>query len=127
MANVNIDLGQSEKELYGGSISAEVHKTDSAERICYPSFHVSGTEELPIAKKGTMVIEYEITSENESSRTRNGETTESYDCNIDVKRIISATPEEEDVKAPARSGSEAADALDAIAESLRAEEEGETD
>lgn len=86
----------------------------------YPTFHYSGDKELELPDEGTMTIRFKKVSSEE--RKANGK--EFYSCTIEVCEITSVDGEEpeegkdEDVEPPAKSGSEAADALDEILKSL---------
>ena len=81
----------------------------------YPEFHYSGEQKLDIPDEGVMEIRYKKTSSSER-KGRDGKTR--YECSIEVRDILE-TEEDDEVEAPAKSGSESEDALDEILESLK--------
>lgn len=101
MATMNIDLGNPSKELYS---------TPDDDRVIYPTLHTSTKEDLDLPKEGTMTIRYKV---KRAVSEEDGEGNHRYECDIQVKEIVSVDGKRQ---APARSRDEAGDALDRLAE-----------
>lgn len=109
---LNIDLGKKPSE---DMVPVNV----SASKTYYPSFTYSGDESLNLPKEGTMVVKF--TKRRESTdETEDGTR---YTCEIEVNKIVSIDSDE--VKAPAKSGRESSDALDALMAKKRAKAKSE--
>jgi hypothetical protein len=103
-----INLGRKASEA--GLLQPCCTKEAPEDRTIYPEAHYEGPEDLGIPEKGTMVVEYEIVRKSESKD--NGR--EHYSCTIQLQEIKSVKGESDD--RPARSYSQAAEALDALME-----------
>lgn len=114
MKNVNKDLGQSEKEMYGLVAAPEMKVQE--DRVQYPSFHYEGEAELGIPEKGKMTVEYETVSES-SSKGRDGK--ERYACTVEIRKILAV---EGEVEQPTKRDTSTSDALDKLVEALSGEE-----
>lgn len=118
MTKVNLDLGRKP-----GEGIRSLNDVDLDETI-YPSFHYSTTYDLmgeDFPTKGTMTIEYEITR---SVETKVPGEPDRYDCDVDVKKIVAVDGK---ISPPATSGSNAEDALDALAKALHEKLESESE
>jgi hypothetical protein len=108
-----IDLGQEY-----GKLGIPMSMDSTADEKHYPSFHYEGDEELGLPETGTMTIKFcvrrEVSGKRESGKHY-------YECDISVEKILSVKGQKSE-EAPARSGSDAADALDKLAEALGAKD-----
>ncbi len=107
MKVLKIDLGSSGPETV--AMPAPSNDKDEPKKY-YPSFYYTGDKALNVPKEGEMVIRYKETS---SSETTDEDGNTRYSCTIEIREIVSAE-EDEETEAPAKSGTEAGDALDAI-------------
>lgn len=80
----------------------------------YPCFHITGSKELDLPDSGTMEIEFRKKSESER---KNDDGSETYECCIEVRKILEAEGEE-GPEAPAKRDTSAEEALDKLAEAL---------
>lgn len=107
-----IDLGVKESDKYDFS---QPIGPGSKEKV-YPHFHYCGPIELDLPDEGEMTIRFCKRSET-SSIEEDG--SHWYECKIEVEKIVAVNGEEkEEISAPSISHSEAASALDRIAEEL---------
>lgn len=107
MAEMNKSLSMKESDLYPMSASP-TSVGEHNDRITFPCFHYEGPEELDIPEEGTMTIRYKQTREVSEHKVGKPHW---YECDVTVLEIVSTKGE---AKSPARSGSEAADALDKL-------------
>jgi hypothetical protein len=117
MAESNKSLAMKESEVYDLS-SGPVSPQSMPDKTFYPHFHYEGPEELDIPEEGTMTIRYKQTRE--VSERKSGKP-DWYECDVEVKEIVSVNGKKN--SAPARSGSEAGEALDRLAEENYGENE----
>lgn len=75
----------------------------------YPVIHYSGTEEIKIPAHGNMLVHYCVTRVVQTT-TKAGER---YECDIQIKKVVSA--EEEKDESPTKKNSDTEDALDKLA------------
>lgn len=109
MAEHNKSLAMDESKVYGLSPATMAGPGSDEQRPpIFPSFHYEGSEELDIPEEGTMTIRYKQTREVSEHKVGKPHW---YECDVTVLEIVSTKGES---KAPARSGSEAADALDRL-------------
>jgi len=113
MKAVKIDLGEG-----GPSASVASVETTEPEKY-YPTIHYSGSEELNIPKEGEMTIRYKKTSSGHSDH--NGKTT--YNCTIEVREIVGI--EKVEAEEQVKLGTDASNALDAIARDLKGKKKSE--
>lgn len=106
MAEQNKSLAMDESKVYGMSPTNSTAEPES--RTIFPCFHYEGPEELEIPEEGTMTIRYKQTREVSEHKVGKPHW---YECDVTVLEIVSTKG---DAKAPARSGSESADALDKL-------------
>ncbi|SRR6266567_4212966 len=85
----------------------------------YPILHYSGPKDLDLPQDGTITVKYHLKRETSEVDRKTGK--HHYDCDIEILSIEKLKSEE--AVAPAKSGSEAADALD----KLMAEHSGDED
>jgi hypothetical protein len=103
---------------YGESAPLSVSgRVDSPEES-FPTIHYSGDEEIKIPAHGNMLVHYAVTRVVQTT-TKAGER---YECDIQIKRVISAEPE---VNEPSKRLDEAGDALDKLAAERMAEDDGD--
>ncbi len=112
MKAVKIDLGE-------GGPSASVAVDPAPSEKYYPTIHYSGSEELNIPKEGEMKIRYKKTASGHSEH--NGKTT--YNCTIEVREIVGI--EKAEVEESVKIGTDASNALDAIARDLKSKKNSE--
>jgi hypothetical protein len=113
---LNIDLAQDLKSPCIASVS------DRDSEIYYPSFHFTTDEDPGLPREGVMAVRYCL-RRSTTEEMKDGKHSYSYD--VEVEEILSAKGEGSEPKAPARSGSESADALDKLAEMLYKHEKNE--
>jgi|SRR6185295_8044424 len=92
-------------EGYGG---LSVPESPDADR--YPVLHFHGDEELDLPQDGTMTVKFHVKRETSEVDRKTGQ--HHYDCDIEILSIEKVKSDE--AVAPAKSGSEAADALDKL-------------
>ena len=102
-----------EIEGYGNAVPI------SPDETCYPVLHYHGAEDLDLPQDGTMTVKFHVKRETSEVDRKTGR--HSYDCDIEILSIEKVKGE--DVEAPAKSGSEAADALDKLMEEHESGEE----
>ena len=85
----------------------------------YPTLNYCGPEELDLPQDGEMTVKFHVKRETSEVDRKTGR--HSYDCDIEILSIEKVKGE--DVEAPAKSGSEAADALDKLMEEHESGEE----
>lgn len=102
---------------YGNISEASVTSAPESEGERYPSFHFEGPEELHIPAHGTMVVHYCLKKVVQTT-VAGGEW---YECDIQVKRIISAEEEKDD--SPTKKNDETENALDKLARERLMEDE----
>lgn len=116
MKNVDLDLGQTSKEMYGEP-TGTLTKSDEPDRKHYPSFHYEGPEELPIPDQGKMTVEYAIVRST-NSKDRDGK--EHYSCDVEIREICCV---DKGVEQPTKRDTSTEDALDRLMDVLRGESE----
>lgn len=109
---LNIELGND----FDGMNSVMPHTAEKPEKH-YPMFHTHTEDDLDLPREGTLVIRYCV---HRAVSTKDEDGKHTYDCDIEVKELVSVQGEK---KAPARSGHDAEDALDRIAEEHYGERE----
>lgn len=121
-----IDLGTKYPEM-----SEPMPMKMSESKVMYPHLHICGDKELDLPDSGVMEIEFRKISESER---KNDDGSDTYECCLEVRKILEIEGEEEEEEddnepqAPARSFTEAEEALDKIAEALgKKKEEAEND
>lgn len=97
------DLGSDPKD-YSSPISAQ-----EPSRIYYPSVHLSGPEELDLPEEGTITFKYKLRRE---ASSKDGDGKHRYDCDLDLTKLVSATPEKDE--RPSRRDTSTEDALDKL-------------
>lgn len=107
MAEMNKSLAMDESKVYGLS-PATVGSSDSHQTI-FPKFHYEGPEELDLPEDGVMTIRYKQSREVSEHPVGKPHW---YECDVTVLEIVSVNGKK--VSAPARSGSESAEALDKL-------------
>lgn len=119
-----IDLGVSGKDRY--DLPSDMSM--GGDKTVYPTLHYCGPEELelPEDEEFTLTVRCRVKRET-SSVEEDG--SHWYECDIEVKKIVSVDGEapETETEAPSRSYSEAGDALDKIAQGLMALKAHETE
>jgi len=85
----------------------------------YPTIHYCGDEELDLPQDGTMTVKFHVKRETSEVDRKTGK--HFYECDIEILSIEKV--KSEDAVAPAKSGSEAADALDKLMEEAGEEKE----
>jgi hypothetical protein len=110
MEDLPIDL---KTEGYG------INTVPSQDESRYPVLHYCGSKDLDLPQDGTMTVKFHVRRETSEVDRKTGK--HSYDCDIEILSIEKVKGE--DAVAPARSGSEAADALDKLMEEHEAGEE----
>lgn len=85
-----------------------------SDSVRYPTIHYSGPKDLDLPQDGLMTIRYHVKRETSEVDRKTGK--HHYDCDIEVLSIEKIKSEE--AVAPAKSGSEAGDALDRLKEEL---------
>src|SRR6266568_4576416 len=82
----------------------------TADAVRYPILHYSGPKDLDLPQDGTMTVKYHLKRETSEVDRETGK--HHYDCDLEILSIEKLKSEE--AVAPAKSGSEAADALDKL-------------
>lgn len=103
-----------------------VHADYNPNEPRYPVLHYSGPEDLDLPQDGVMTVKYHVKREVSEVDRKTGK--HHYDCDIEILSIEKIKGKE--VSAPAKSGSEAGDALDRLKDELErgaAHEAGEHD
>lgn len=113
MMKLNVDLGQ---KGFAGPVS------QSDEEVHYPMLHTHTEEDLDLPMEGTMVIRYCV---HRAVSVKDEDGKHTYDCDIEVKEIVSVNGDKKEVRPPARSGNDTESALDRLAEALNGHEEEE--
>ena len=108
MADFPINL-----EIEGGPTSV------SSDDYRYPVLHYRGDDELDLPQDGTMTVKFHVKRETSEVDRKTGK--HNYECDIEILSIEKVKGE--DAVAPAKSGSEAADALDKLMEEHSEEKE----
>jgi len=105
-----------EIEGYGNAVPSDI----SSPR--YPVLHYCGDDELDLPQDGTMTVKFHVKRETSEVDRKTGK--HYYECDIEILSIEKVKSEE--AVAPAKSGSEAADALDKLMEEHESGEEKES-
>jgi hypothetical protein len=111
MDNLPINLELQYPPLGPGELNREAH---------FPTLHYEGPEELDLPQDGLMTVKYHVKRETSEVDRKTGK--HCYYCDIEVLSIEKVKSDE--AVAPAKSGSEAADALDKL---MAEQEDGEDD
>jgi hypothetical protein len=114
---LKLDYGYPTSPVLPGAIG---EKPEDAQ---YPCFHYEGLADLDLPVTGTMTVRYRVKSET-SEVDRDGK--HHYRCDIEISSIEKIKGDSE-FTPPAKSGSEAADALDALMEAHEDDNEGDKD
>lgn len=114
MKPINLAVGQSETTPPHGGGMGDPGGQGSP---IYPTFTYRGPLDLDLPEHGEMTIHYRQLNETSASRP-SGE--RYYECTIQVKKILSFAEEKDE--RPAKSNTEAGDALDALMEEKEKEE-----
>jgi len=115
-----IDLGVSSKEQYPGGMPMS-SPPESTEKV-YPRLHISGPAELDLPGEGEMEIKFRKVSESHQKR---GDGSDWYECCIEVRCICEVEGEDEEPETPTKKFNGAEEALDKLAEALKARKEDE--
>jgi len=91
----------------------------SPDETRYPVLHYRGDDDLDLPQDGTMTVKFHVKRETSEVDRKTGK--HNYECDIEILSIEKVKGE--DVAAPAKSGSEAADALDRLMEEHESDEE----
>ena len=118
MKDMNRDLDMSEPRPMGG----ELNMSEPAPKH-FPTIHFEGPEELDLPSCGTMLVEFEVKREVETRQPESGK--HWYQCDIAIKKIISAEAEKD--ISPSRRDRSAEDNLDRLMKEHEAEEAAEGD
>ena len=111
-----IDLGQTNYEMYGGSPMAVETKSDDKDKKRYPSFHYSGPKDLDLPDDGEMTVDFCVVSKIHS--VRDGK--EHYECTVEIRSLSDIMPEEDDEDAAPM---KVEDILDGLMAKLQKEKE----
>lgn len=106
-------------EMGKNQLSPMVEGSGQDAQPMYPSFHYEGPEEIKIPAHGNMTVHYCVTRVRQTT-TNSGEW---YECDIQIKRIISAEEEKDD--SPTKKNDDTENALDKLARERMDEDEGE--
>lgn len=102
---MNIDLGT------GGEESVPATKSKPSEKY-YPTITYSGDEEMTLPEEGEMKVEFRKVRSSSTTR-EDGKTT--YDCTLEIRKIIGLDVDAGDVTPPASNKhKDAGSALDAL-------------
>lgn len=104
--NLELDYGYPDKPLSPTSVA---HSDNEPQ---FPCLHYEGEADLDLPQTGTMTVRYFVKSET-STVDREGK--HHYRCDIEISSIEKVKGDDQ-FTPPAKSGSEAADALDALME-----------
>jgi len=105
---------------YGYPENKSLSPLVSSEEAQFPTLHYEGSDDLDLPQDGTMTVRYHVKRETSEVDRKTGK--HHYCCDIEILSIEKVKGE--DAVAPAKSGSEAADALDRLMEAHE-ESEGE--
>jgi len=113
-----IDLGTNQKDRFAGMEMGPGPNPAGSDRKEYPRLNLSGLKKFGLPDSGTMEIKFRKVSESNSTR---GDGSEWHECSLEVQCICEV--ESAEPKAPAKSDTSAADALDTLAKALQKEKE----